>query len=562
MGGAIAAVAAAVYANALANGLVWDDPIVLNRQLLAFRNVYDLVFTPRNIPQYAPDYYRPLTILTYLIDRAIGGTGPLMFHLSVVLFHVVTTLLVFRLGLALSADARPMLPAAAGAALFAVHPIHAESVAWGAGRSDVLACGFAVAAALAMLRQQWSVTRRAAGAASFLFVAMLAKETTIGLFVLLPFTDVILSRRISTMPVQARAERRRQRDVEPAPPWALVAGVPVAIVLGIYAILRQKALGTTFGQASALADDSAMKMFAAIGLYLGKLVLPIQQSAYISDVPVGVSALLATAVAVLVITAATIVAWRREELVAVFLVLWTAITLAPSLTIVVKIAGAPVAERYLYVPSVGFCLLVGYVAARLLSALRSRPLRIAAGAVFVGALAVAAAATVHRNAVWRSNLTLWEDTATKNTTDGLPMRSLAAAYVEIGESAKALEYFRLAQQRRNDAAGQFTIANNLGSLAMFAKRLDEAEQYYRKALAIDPRAPDCLYHLGLIALTRAMNAESDPATHMIEAQQGRQWFEQAARLSPLDPDIQVGLAQALEATGDAGGARAHYERAL
>ena len=90
VGGAVAALAAVAYVNALANGLVWDDPIVLERQLLAFRSVHDLIFTPRNIPQYSPDYYRPLTTLSYLVDRAIGGSSPFLFHFSVVLYHVLS----------------------------------------------------------------------------------------------------------------------------------------------------------------------------------------------------------------------------------------------------------------------------------------------------------------------------------------------------------------------------------------------------------------------------------------------------------------------------------------
>src|SRR3990172_7771686 len=87
MGAAVVVLAALAYVNALGNGLVWDDPIVLTRQLLAFQSVRDLIFLPRNIPQFSPDYYRPLTVASYLIDRAVAGSSPFMFHFSVVLWH-------------------------------------------------------------------------------------------------------------------------------------------------------------------------------------------------------------------------------------------------------------------------------------------------------------------------------------------------------------------------------------------------------------------------------------------------------------------------------------------
>jgi tetratricopeptide (TPR) repeat protein len=234
------------------------------------------------------------------------------------------------------------------------------------------------------------------------------------------------------------------------------------------------------------------------------------------------------------------------------------LTLAPSLAIVWKIPAAPVAERYLYLPSVGFCLLAGYATARAYitgAALRSAALAIVALALGSGALA-----TVQRNAVWRTNLSLWEDTAAKNTTDGLPMRSLATAHQQLGDAAKATEYFQVALQRRNDQNGLFTIYNNLGSLAMVAQHLDEAEANYQRALAVNPNAPECLFNLGLIELTRTTGAAA--TARQEHGQKARQFFERAAQLSPLDPDIQVGLAQTLSALDDSAGARTHFERAL
>ena len=566
VGLAVAALAAAAYANALANGLVWDDPIVLNRQLLAFRSLHDLIFTPRNIPQYSPDYYRPVTTLSYLLDHAIGGSSPLLFHFSVVVYHIVATYLVFRFGLLLFADsALRVVAAGAAAALFAVHPIHTESVAWGAGRSDVLATCFVLGATLAYFSGRRTPLWRALAASALLFVAALAKETAVSLFVILPVGGLLLEpqRPPPARPLR-RAERRRRRDDEApvTPRW--LPSVPFAIAFVIYFGLRQAALGTTFGQSNPLSADVPRQLVGAVGLYVAKLLLPIRQSAYISDLPAGPLALLGTAAVLVGVGVAGLAAWRHGERRLLFLLLWLGGTLAPSLAIVVKLPGAPVAERYLYLPSVAFCMLCGYGAAYVWDAAGSSRLRAAGVATGVLILAAAAIATVRRNTVWRSNLSLWSDTAATNTTDGLPMRSLAATYLTLGDRTAAAHCFQVALQRRNDRIGQFTIYNNLGSLAMQEKHLDEAEEHYKTALAIDPNAADCLFNLGLIDLTRALDADAthDAAWKHSEAERARQQFERAVQLSPLDTDIQVALGQTLSALGDAAGARGRYQRAL
>ena len=646
VGAGVAALATAVYLNALANGLVWDDPIILTRQLLAFQSLRDLIFLPRNIPQFSPDYYRPLTILTYLIDHAIGGASPFMFHLSVVIFHVVTTYLLFRFGMALF-RAQPMAVAAAGlgAALFAVHPIHSESVAWGAGRSDVLACSFSLAGALVFLSRHQPAWRRAAIAAALVFAATLAKETAVPLLVLTPLSDIVLGRvgqgAASSGP---RAERRR-RGAAPGPPSRLPLYLPFAVALALYMGAREAVLGSALGAGSTLGTDTLTRLIGAVGHYLAKLVLPVRQCAYISDLPAAPIALVATVVSVLLLAVIGLFTYvtsratmssetmaktcpkrantsagpvrrrlraaggslwsaggerpggplgggpaaRGGQPIVTFLLLWIGLTLAPSLAIVFKIPAAPVAERYLYLPSAGYSLLVAYGATRLFFALTSREARAAVVAVVVVLLCLGAAATVRRNAVWRSNLTLWQDTAEKNLTDGLPMRSLATTYQQLGDAGKAKEYFLLALQRRNDAAGLLTIYNNLGSLAMMDKKLDEAEGYYRSALAalgvtnvlhlrqptgIGPaeedagrsplQAADALFNLGLIGLTRAKDegGTHDATWRHEQAEQARRLFEQAQQLSPLDPDIPVGLGQTLSVLGDAAGARKAYERAL
>ncbi len=564
VGGTLAALAAAVYVNALWNGLVWDDPIVLHRQLLAFRSWHDVVFTPRNIPQYSPDYYRPLTTLTYLLDRALGGSGPFMYHLSVILFHVITTWLVFRFGWLLFPPSTTRLVAAAiGAAVFAVHPIHTESVAWGAGRSDVLACLFALLAACAVLGSGWSALPRSIVGAGCLFLAVTAKETAAGLFLLLPVLPRLLA------PTDAPAVRPSSSSGRRRPPMVdsarqpLRVFLPYAGVLLLYWMLRRAAIGTTLGTSVKSPAAALPDLVAAIAVYVAKLVLPVAQCAYISDLPSGVWPWVGSAAAVLGLGGLSIRTWQRGDRVVAILVAWMVLTLAPSLAILIKIPAAPIAERYLYIPSVGFCLLVGYAAAAWLVRC-SRPVRLATLSAIGLVLAAAAGATLQRNAVWRSNLTLWTATAQINTTDGLPTRSLASAYYEAGDTRRAADLFQAALERRNDRTGLVVIHNNLGSIAMRGGNLDAAEASYRAALAIDPNAADSLFNLGLVALTRATTAPAGPgsAAARQHGMQARQLFERAAELHPLDPEIFVGLGQSCQLLGAHGDARQSFEHAL
>ena len=139
------------YANSLRNGFVWDDPIILARQLVVFRSAGDVLAPPRDIPQFSPDYYRPLTIASYLLDRAGSaalGAEPLAFHLSVVLAHAATSVLVFLLGLRLLGDGGRACRRARAPrrALRGPSDSHRIGRLGGGPRSDVLATGFCLAA--------------------------------------------------------------------------------------------------------------------------------------------------------------------------------------------------------------------------------------------------------------------------------------------------------------------------------------------------------------------------------------------------------------------------------
>ncbi len=538
----VVAAALLAYANSLANGFVWDDPIILTRQLVVFDSLRDVLLPPRGIPQYSPDYYRPLTVLSLLIDRALGGGQPFAFHLSVVLAHAGVALLVFAL-------ARQLLRGAPGGdvaalvagALFAVHPIHSESVAWAAGRSDVLATGFLLAALCVHGGGPISWFRSAATGLC-VAAALGAKETGIAVFPLLLLRDGL-------------ALRLADLRARPVLAWMQsYAGALVALV--VYFLLRRATIGELVGAAPGEAEPGGLlpQIAGAVGAYLFKLLWPVGLNAYIDAVPASPAWLALTAVLVLGAAGLGVQLWRRAQRVPVFALLWIGLTLLPSLSIVWKIPEAPMAERYLYLPSVGFCLLVGWLAGRAWSRAPAGRRRVLAALLAVGLL-VSMAGTIQRNRVWRDDVSLWEDTAAKSQVSGMALRSLATAYQKQGRVDDARRYFEQALGRRNSQTGLQIVHNNLGTLAMSAGNFAEAERQYRHALEVNPNAADSVFNLGLAIL---QGGGRTPAA----AARAAEYFARARALSPLDADTEAALGQTFAIRGDRAQAIAHLRRSL
>jgi hypothetical protein len=529
------------YANSLSNGFVWDDPIILSRQLPVFDSWWAVFLPPRAIPQYSPDYYRPITTASFLFDQAIGGVAPFAFHLSVVLAHAVTSALLCWFALRLfGRDGFGVAAALFAGMFFAVHPIHTESVAWAAGRSDVMATGFLLAALL--VRSRWQETwARSAGVGLLTFAALGAKETAVAVFPLMLLQD--------TLVVRGPIRNRTIAD------WARRYAGPVAAG-SVYFLLRRATLGELVGSASgeALPAGALTEIVAACAAYIAKLVWPVDLNAYIDQIPGDVISILCWGGLLVAVVVLAFRLWRRDEPLPLFFVLWLLLTLAPSLTIIWKIPDAPMAERYLYLPSAGYCLLVAYAVKRIASLARPAWIRPVA-VLCVLFLAGNAIATVRRNRVWRNDTSLWEDAARKSQRSGMALRSLATAYQKEGRYDEALRYFDRALERRNDAKGVQIIHNNLGTLAMQAQTFGEAERQYRLALQANPNAPDSLFNLGLAIFFAGGQSE-------LAAGQALPYYRQAERLSPHDPDVQAALGQVLLAMGDEAQARKHLQRAL
>ncbi len=531
-----------VYANSLGNGFVWDDPIILSRQLVVFRSAGDVLLPPRGIPQFSPDYYRPLTVASYLLDRALGGGGPFAYHLSVVLAHALAAALVCVLaGQLLGVGTAAAFGALLAGVVFAVHPIHTESVAWAAGRSDVFATCFLVAALIVHRAGSWS-WRRSAGTGMLAAAALGAKENAVALYPLLLLSDVLV-------PPTDLPRRLRPGD------WLRRYAGPLAVA-AVYVMLRRAALGEFVGSAPGekLSSVEPGALLAAVGVYAGKLVWPLGLDPYIDHLPSSIGLRVAVVAMLLASLAGAVWWWRARRGVPLFCLLWMALTLAPSLTILWKIPDTPVAERYLYLPSVGFCLMIGYGAMRAWAAApeRWRTVLAASGVVVI---LLGTHATIRRNPVWHDDVALWADAASKSHRSGMPLRSLGAAYQKRGRLGEARRAFEGALERQNSPRGLQIVLNNLGTLAMGDHDYAAAQRYYEKALRANPQGADTLFNLGLAILYRG---ERSPDA----AKRALDYFLRARQLSRLDGDIEAALGQAYVIIGDEQRAAGHFRRAL
>lgn len=454
----LAAAAALPYLNALPNAFTLDDYglIVGNVHVAAF----DLA------RMWGGDYwsgfqdlrsglYRPLTLTTFALERALFGPSPQACHVANLLLHVAATLLMWRLFAPLAGAA----VAAWGAAVFAVLPAHSEAVIAAAGRADLLA-GVACLACLA-LWDSGGGGRRAATGAGLFALALLSKEQAVVVPGLLACLHLF----------------RRAHGALPRWPWGtygLAAGV-----LALYLGARWAVLGG-LGPVPVEPLDNPLVLLqtparivaalAVLARYARLLVLPARLSADYSFAAIPVADLsaaqAAAGLALAALVAAGLVRFARHRDVPGLALAWTAIAFALVANLFVTV-GTIMAERLTYLPSVGFALGVGWA----LQALGARVGARAATTALATLVLAGGARTSARCGDWRDDLTLW--------------RATVAA---VPNSARARE--------------------GLGSALRARGALAEAEGEYRRAVAIYPRYDTSHYNLGLVLLDTARDAEA------------------------------------------------------
>ncbi|MBM4196665.1 MAG: hypothetical protein FJ197_06110 [Gammaproteobacteria bacterium] len=545
---AIVVLAVLAVLPSISGEAIWDD-VFWSRQIEYFKSAGDVLRPPAGIPDWPSGYFRPVTTASYLLDRVTWGEDWVRGrHVSNIAFHALASLALWGLARRLLADLpQREFGALAAGALFAVHPIHTESVCWIGARVDVLATLFLTVSLTLSLawRDSRSVLALLAGGASFL-LALGSKEVAVAGLAILPVLLVLAPRGAS----------RGSGD------WlAPAAGYAAAATL--YFVLRADATTSVAGQFGGL--DIA-RLAQASAYYIGKLVWPWPQSNFVvpGDLP-GLAAAAGIFAAGSVLLALAIRAWRNGGSAAPLAgLLWTGAALTPSLVVALSgFATNPVAERYLYLPSAGFALACGAGLAWTASRLPIVPVRAVAGLIVAALLA----ASVSRSVDWSSNIRLWSSTTALGTTHAQPWVELATAQMAAGEYPQALAAFDEARRRVIDDGTLSVAEYNTGLVHLKLGDPAQAELAFTRARNADPAYALARYGLGrayyeqalLLPAGRSRLALFERAENAFLAAIGLNAGFGEPRLELVKVALRRG--QSLAADGDAAGAARGYASA-
>jgi tetratricopeptide (TPR) repeat protein len=527
---------AAAYWSLPQNGFINfddDDYVTKNPRILGGFSTSSVVWA---FTAFHAGNWHPLTWLSHMLDVTLFGDEPAGHHVTNLVIHILNGLLLFFI---LGKTARVFWRAAFVAALFLLHPLHVESVAWLAERKDVLSTLF-------FLLTIWSYARyvERPGIARYLptlmlfALGLLAKPMIVTLPCVLllmdywPFERVRFDRHSGT-------GRTGITDLvmEKAPFLALSLGSSM-LTLG-----AQRTAGLVQSMDSSLPLRIANALVSYVS-YVGKMFWPRNLAAYYphpESIPVWKTA--GAALFLVILTVLLLRAAKQRRWLAVGW-LWFLGTLIPVLGLVHG-GGQSMADRYTYIPLIGLFVILAWGAPSLLRSWSHR--RLALAVVSIVVLSGCAALTYSQVSYWKDSVTLWEHTVEVTAGNFSAHNMLATALARQGNLDEALHHYGEALRINPEHERSH---NNLGlTLARLGKD-PEAIDHYREAVRINPRYEEAHDNLGL-ALGR--QGDLDGAIRH---------FSEAVRIRPGFAEAHAHLGSALERKGDRDRAIYHYSRAL
>ncbi|XP_055081629.1 protein O-mannosyl-transferase TMTC1 isoform X2 [Periophthalmus magnuspinnatus] len=602
---AVAVLCVLCYGNSLRGELVHDDvwAIVNNPDVrpgaglgAAFRNDF---WGKRMSDNTSHKSYRPLCILSFKLNIWLSGMAPLYFHLVNVALHIlVSCLLLVTCRRCVFSDSRSSFLAAL---LFAVHPVHTEAVSGIVGRADVLAALLFLLSFLCYVRSvdpslslssppSLCLSSPLSLVLSLLLgtCAMLVKETGVTVFgVCLVYDALILCRKPLLSLLSGSGVRLFLRESSPLLKRATVVTAHVAVILSIRLWLMGGSMPlfseqdnpasfsphllTRFLTYSFLLSFNAWLLLAPVTLCYDWQVGSIPLVESLSDPRNGATVILLLLLCLLCATCASSIRQQsREVLVGLLFLIFPFI---PASNLFFRV-GFVVAERVLYMPSMGYCILVSHGLTRLCPLLG----RWGSAALSVALLLLFSWKTVAQNQVWLSREALFRSGIQTLPQNAKVHYNYANFLKDTGRHPEAIRHYNIALRLYPRHA---SALNNLGTLT---SDTHEAERFYRKALDISPQHNRALFNLGNLLKTRGQDAEaeellknsirfgphfSDAYSSLASLYAEQKRFSEAKdvylnglELCPESSDLHNNYGVFLVDTGEGALAAAHYQKAV
>jgi protein O-mannosyl-transferase len=612
------AATAVLYSGTLSFEFVWDDAaqIVNNPLIRSWHNlsrafVSDLWYhtTRQQV------YYRPLFVVWSILNYAVMGLRPWGWHLGAILLHLAATSAVFWLARRLGLE---YWTAALATLIFALHPVHIECVAWISAASDSMVTLLTVLAFVAFLnasdpdgsrRLRWR-------AASLIFLAgaLLTKEMAVSFPILVGL--------YTWMHPDGRETRRSEKLRQ-----CFVSMIPYAAVTLCYAMVRALVLGNAplrFDAQHGYAD-MALTLPYVLYFYLRQLLIPLGLTGlyYIPYVSTEILAKFVLPLLLLLVLTALIFYWARHtgDWRVAFAGLWLLIGLAPALYLRNFGNGDFVRDRYMYLPSVGFCILLA-MGLRMIPPLKSWSASAVQGFAISALCCAYVVASLAQQPYWYSDFWVYlrghniypenpsaaiglareysrrgdydqavalvenavneaQQTDIDNTYVLLALADVNIAAGRKEDGRKALEHLLEASPAyAQSETGMAEVAGLWGKLGDY----DRATQFCQQALDADPDLYSALYNCGNIELLagnyskaenllrRALEVSPQLAApyHFLgrallldgKNAEAQLYLESAVTMAPEVWDYHYWLAQSLEKSGHLVAARVEYERTL
>jgi tetratricopeptide (TPR) repeat protein len=532
----LAALTTAAMGGALGNGFVnYDDELYVAQNPQVLSGLTSAGAWWAFAPSWEVSNWHPLTWLSLQLDASLFGIDPFGYHLANLLLHVATTILLFRVLLRMTGKVGR---SAFVAALFGLHPLHVESVAWVAERKDVLSAFFWM---LTLLAYSWYTDHR--GLVSYLLVVVLYALGVLAKPMVVTLPGVLLL--LDYWPLERIGEKAGSGPGQAISRVLLEKAPLAAVALGSSAItllVQQESLGSLERIPLTVRMGNALVVYVR---YLEKSLWPVNLAVFYPH-PGGSLPPWQIAGAGGLLAAMTWVAvrYRRERPYLLVGWLWYLLTLVPVIGIV-QVGWQGMADRYTYLPLIGIFVIVSWGAADLASRFHVAPpaLWLAAG-VLLSACAILSHWQV---GYWQGGRRLWEHTLEVTANNDVAHNNLGELLAREGKDQEALYHFAKGLQINPQSAD---ACYNLGLSFARLGRTKDAIHHFSEAIRIRPHFPRALNNLG-----QALNEEgrSDEA---IKA------YSEALRSSPHYALAHNNLAYTLTLRGRLDEAIRHFQAAL